>query len=209
MTAGSATPVHDERLLRKSLLVSATYIAYDWRMVKKTKPTKRKPFPPIYVLLLIALALALLARVIGWPVYQALTTEKVAIPVSKSRLAYVDGNEATDQVANFYRQYIKPGATPAFQKFLIKGYGTNNLLFYSEYYQYGFDPITCSTTMPIKVTAALVSTGPVATVKAIAEYPDRSKANIVARVVIDDQGLNIDSITCPGAKGNLAPGRAL
>ena len=178
-------------------------------MAKNRKPTKRKPFPLIYVLLLIALALALLARGISWPVYRALTTEKVAIPVSKSRLAYVDGNEATDQVANFYRQYIKPGATPAFQKFLIKGYGTNNLLFYTVYYQHGFDPVTCSTTMPIKVTAALVATGPVATVKAVAEYPDHSKGNIVARVVFDDRGLNIDAVTCPGTKGNLPPGRAL
>jgi len=191
------------------LLVSTIYIAYAYRVAKNRKPTKRKPVPLIYILLLIALALALLARVIGWPVYRALTTEKVALPSPKSRPAYVDGNEATDQVANFYRQYTKPGTTPAFQKFLIKGYGTNNLLFYTEYYQHGFDPITCSTTRPIKVTAALVSTGPVTTVKAIAEYPDNSKENIVARVVIDDKGLNIDSITCPAAKGNLPPEGAL
>ena len=178
-------------------------------MAKHSKPAKRKHPPLLYVLLLIALALALLARLIGWPVYHALTAKNVAIPFPKSRLAYVDGSDATEQVANFYRQYTKPGATPAFQKFLIKGYGTNNLLFYTEYYQHGFDPITCSTTMPTKVTVALVSTGPVATVNAVAEYSDNSKENIVARVVLDDQGLNIDSITCPAAKGNLAPGGAL
>ena len=160
-------------------------------------------------MLLIALAVALLARIIGWPVYQAVTTEKVAMPVVKSKMAYVDGSEATNQVANFYRQYIKPGTTPAFQKFLIKSYGNGNLLFYTEYYRHGFDPIVCSTKMPAKVTTTLDSTGPVATVNAIAQYPDNSKENIVARVVLDDRGLNIDSIACPGVQGNLPAGRAL
>ena len=176
-------------------------------MAKKSKPTKRKHVPLIYVLLLIALALALLARVIGWPVYQAVTTQKEAIPIPKSRTGFVDGSDATDQVANFYQQYINPSTNPDFQKVLVGAAGNKNLVFYSNYYQHGFDPITCSAAMPIKVTTALVSAGPVATVNAITEYSDNSKENIVARVVLDNQGLKIDSITCPGAKGNLPPGR--
>ena len=121
-------------------------------------------------------------------------------------MAYVDGSDATEQVANFYRQYINPRTTPAFQKYLINGYGNNNLRFYTDYYQHGFDPVTCSTTLPIKVTAALVSAGPVATVNAIAEYTNNTKDNIVARIVLDDQGIKIDSIACSGNKGNLLPG---
>ena len=57
--------------------------------------------------------------------------------------------------------------------------------------------------MPVKVTASLAAAGPIAIVNATAEYPDNSKAAIIAKVVLSDEGMNIDSVTCPGDKGNL------
>lgn len=144
-----------------------------------------------------------LGAAIGWGIHHEVTKNRNLLP-TKSKLAYVDGGDAVDQVDNFYHQYITNASKPDFQRLLISSYGNQNLVFYSEYYRHGFDPIICSTAVPTAVTASLVSTGPIARVKAVATYPDNTTATIMLRVVLDDK-LSIDSMTCPGAKGNLPP----
>jgi hypothetical protein len=153
-------------------------------------------------------ALAASVLVLAWAQYRA-TPHSYTTDVRQttSKLAHVDGIDATDQVANFYKQYIDTRniqRIPGYQSRLIEAYGSQNLVFYSRYYQHGFDAITCSTVMPTKVTASLVSTGPMAIVNAVAAFPDGSTAIIKATVVLTDK-LAIDSITCPGEKGNLPP----
>lgn len=168
-------------------------------MATKTKqPTFQKTYTsPIFLILA-----ALLLVVGGWAVYET-SRNHSSLPTT-SKLAYVDGNDAVEQVSNFYHQYLSETGKPDFQKHLISVVGDQNLVFYNDYYQHGFNPITCSTVTPTNVTASLVSTGPVATVKALATYPDHTTAAITAKVVLSDK-LAIDSITCPGDKGNLPP----
>jgi len=172
---------------------------------------KRKSFIRQHSILVIALASALLASTLFLALVQFITTRdksNVAIPILKSKVAYVDGDSATDQVASFYKQYIDARSTTAFRTTLIEAAGDKNLSFYSQYYLHGFDPITCSSVMPSKVTTSLVSTGPVANVNAIEDFSDGTKLTIKATVVLNDK-LAIDSITCPGAKGNLPPSSSL
>lgn len=163
----------------------------------KQTTSLRKYYPHIIIVLAV-----LLVAVTGWALHER-GTNKNPLP-TKSRLAYVDGNDAVAQVSNFYKQYLADANNPAFQKRLISVSGDQNLVFYNDYYQHGFDPITCSTDTPTSVTASLVSTGPVATVNALATYPDHTTANITVKVTLTDR-LNIDSVTCPDTKGNLPP----
>ena len=174
-------------------------------MARPTK--KRKSFIQQHKILMIVLASALLASslILGGAQFHATHhNDNTGIPKLKSRLAYVDGNDAVDQVANFYRQFINPRTPTAIRPKLIEAAGDKNLVFYSQYYQHGFDPITCSTVMPTELTTSLVSTGPVAYVNAVAKLPDSSSLTIKVTVVLSDK-LAIDSITCPGAKGDLPP----
>lgn len=177
-------------------------------MAKKLKTAKNRHIP---LLIILAAAVLVSLAILGWAAYHAAPHNKTVIPKLNSKIPYVDGPSATDQVANFYQQYIDQRLTakfPDYHKTLIEGYGSRNLVFYNQYYRHGFDPIICSNVMPTKVTANLVSTGPVATVKASLEYPDKTNTTVTARVVLDDEGLQIDSLTCPGAKGNLPPASA-
>ena len=119
-------------------------------------------------------------------------------------MPYVDGEEAKRSVDTFYREYTKPNRVTSNEK-LVELIGTKNLEFYNQYYQHGFDPIICSTEMPTKTDVSLSSTGPVAHVNVVASYPDKSIQTIKATVVLNDEGMDIDSITCPGDKGNLPP----
>jgi len=168
-------------------------------MATKTKQsTLQKTYSSPIVIALVILVLGLGS----WGIHET-SRNHSSLPTT-SRLAHVDGNDAVDQVSNFYRQYLQNTAKPDIQKGLIGAYGDQNLAFYNDYYQHGFNPITCSTETPTSVTASLVSTGPVATVKALATYPDHTTAIITAKVVLSDK-LAIDSITCPGDKGNLPP----
>jgi hypothetical protein len=50
-----------------------------------------------------------------------------------------------------------------------------------------------------------VSTGAEAVIDAAAFYPDNTKQIIRVHVVLGDEGMKIDSVKCPGDKGNLAP----
>lgn len=145
---------------------------------------------------------ALLVLSLAWIVYDK-TTDTSSLS-TKSKLAYVDGAEATQQVSNFYRQYLANADKPDDQKKLIAKYGNQNLEFYNEYYQHGFDPITCSRMAPTKVTTSLSSTGTNAVVKVLASYPDHTISTLMARVVLSDE-MEIDSITCPSPIGNLPP----
>ncbi len=78
-------------------------------------------------------------------------------------------------------------------------------MFYSQYYRHGFDPIVCSEVMPTSVTATSVTPGPGATVTATAKYPDGTTANIGLTLVLNNKGFGIDTVTCPGNRGNLPP----
>lgn len=167
---------------------------------------KTKPAHNYNMKLAVVAVVLLVAAAAGWVVYRQ-TAKDSFMPSTTSRVPYVDGDDAAEQVGNFYRQYIASADKPEFQKILISGYGDQNLVFYDEYYQHGFDPITCSVAMPTKVTASLVSTGPVAVVNAFATYPDSTRATMKVRVTLSDK-LGIDSITCPDPKGNLPPAGA-
>ena len=124
---------------------------------------------------------------------------------TQSRPGYIISQQASEQVADFYSQYIKPSYSSSVREQFVASYGSQNLVFYNSYYQHGFDPIVCSTVMPIAVIVAAVTPGPEAIVVVSATYPDHSVAKWTASVVIDRQGLRVDAITCPGNEGNLAP----
>ena len=145
---------------------------------------------------------ALLVLSFAWIVYDK-TTDTSSLS-TKSKLAYVDGAEATQHVSNFYRQYLANADKPENQKKLIAKYGNQSLEFYNEYYQHGFDPITCSGVTPVKATTSLVSTGSHAVVKVLATYPDQTTSTIQARVVLSDE-MEIDSIACPSPNRDLPP----
>ncbi|HEX8182451.1 MAG TPA: hypothetical protein VF575_02505 [Candidatus Saccharimonadales bacterium] len=178
-------------------------------MSKSAKNLKASTAPrhkSLYIVLALAFVVSLL--IVVWT--QHTVSQKQVFKdtyVTQSRLAYVDGTDAAAHVASFYKQYIDP-RTPAANKLkFIDAYGNKNLLFYSQYYLHGFDPITCSQDAPTDVSTSLASTGPVATVNVIPLSPDAdgTTETITARVVLDEEGLSIDSITCPGNKANLPP----
>ncbi len=164
---------------------------------KNQTSSQQKYYPHIIITLAV-----LLVAVTSWALHER-AGNRNPLPTN-SKLAYVDGNDAVTQVSNFYSQYIHGAKT--FQTRLVSIYGDQNLAFYDAYYQHGFDPITCSATPPTSVSVSLVSTGPVATVKALATYPDHSTASITAKVVLTNE-LKIDSITCPGSMSGLPPAK--
>jgi hypothetical protein len=168
-------------------------------MAKKKNQTS--PSQKYYLHIIITLAMLLVA-VTAWALHERQAGE-LPYPTT-SRLAHIDGNDAVAQVANFYKQYLADASNATFQGRLVSTYGSQNLAFYDNYYQHGFDPITCSTTLPTSVSASLASTGPVAAITAHATYPDHTTANITVRVILTDR-LEIDSITCPAPMGNLPP----
>jgi len=120
---------------------------------------------------------------------------------------YITAESARNQVNNFYQQYLqsREGDSDKWRNMLVSNYGDKNLVFYKTYYQHGFDPIVCSATMPTSVTVTDVKPGAGATVKAKAIYADGSTAAIDVTLVINAEGFRIDTITCPGDKGNLPP----
>jgi hypothetical protein len=126
---------------------------------------------------------------------------------TKNTPGYITAEEARNQVNGFYEQYLNPRKdTPEkSRKAYVASYGTKNLVFYSEYYLHGFDPIMCSSAMPTSVVATKVQPGSGALVTAEATYPDGSTANINLTLVLNSEGFGIDTITCPGEKGNLPP----
>lgn len=124
---------------------------------------------------------------------------------SGNRWGYVSARSAKEQVNNFYRQYIEDGNKPELRPLLIRGYGSNNLNFYNSYYKHGFDPITCSSLKTTAFTVTNATSGTVATVDVNLEYSDQSISTLKTSVLINNDGLKIDSIKCSGDKGSLLP----
>lgn len=169
---------------------------------KQTPTTQNKP-------LMVTLVVAVLAVVIGGFAGYAIAHQKYdpnKTP-SQNKPGYVTADAARDQVNNFYQQYLHPrkDKVEESRNAFVSGYGDKNLMFYKNYYQHGFDPIVCSSTMPTSVAVKSVEPGAGAVVNAEAKYPDGTTANIVLTAVLNTEGFRIDSITCPGDKGNLPP----
>ena len=160
-------------------------------------------------LLTITLAVAIVCVSLGGLVGYKLAHDRYSPSKTPSQNTpgYITEKEARDQVNGFYAQYLNPkqGAPEDSRKAYIDSYGTKNLTFYSQYYQHGFDPIVCSPIMPTSVTATDVKPGPGATVTAAAKYPDGTTANIGLTLILNNEGFGIDTVTCPGDKGNLLP----
>lgn len=169
---------------------------------EKTSTQQKKPF-------IVAITIALIAVVLSGAAGYSLAYNRYnpSNTPTKNTLGYITEEEARGQVNGFYEQYLNPRKdTPEeSRKAYINSYGTKNLMFYSVYYQHGFDPIVCSRVMPTSVTAKDVQPGAGASVTAKAGYPDGSTANINLTLVLNNEGFGIDTITCPGDKGNLPP----
>ncbi len=169
---------------------------------KQTSTTQNKR-------LMVTTVVAVLAIIIGGLAgyrlaYQEYNPNKTP---SQNKPGYVTADAARDQVNNFYQQYLNPrkDKIEESRNAFVSGYGDKNLVFYKDYYQHGFDPIVCSSVMPTTVAVKSVEAGPGAVVNAEAKYPDGSTTNIVLTAVLNTEGFRIDSITCPGTKGNLPP----
>lgn len=152
---------------------------------------------------------ALIALVLGGFTGYLLAYQKYdpsKIP-TENRPGYITADAARSQVNNFYKQYLNPKkeSPEEARNVYISKYGDKNLVFYKNYYQHGFDPIVCSATMPISVTAKTIQPGAGAVVNAEARYPDGSTSDITLTLVLNSEGFRVDSITCPGDKGNLLP----
>jgi hypothetical protein len=171
-------------------------------MRTKTPPNQQNK---ILVMLVLALITVTLSGFIGY----RLSYEKYSLNKNpnKNTPGYITEEEARSQVNGFYEQYVNPrkDIPDKSRKAYINSYGTKNLVFYSEYYQHGFDPIVCSSVMPTSVTAINVQPGPGALVTAEAKYPDGSTSKIDLTLAINHEGFGIDTIMCPGDKGNLPP----
>jgi hypothetical protein len=153
----------------------------------------------------VALILIVVSGFVGYHLaYQKYDPHKTP---TQNTPGYITADAARDQVNNFYQQYLHPRTDmpEESRKAFISGYGDQNLVFYSEYYQHGFDPIVCSSVMPTSVTATSVKPGWGAEVTAQAKYPNGSTIDIVLTEVINIEGFKIDSITCPGDMGDLPP----
>jgi hypothetical protein len=168
-------------------------------MSNTSSPEKPKSGPITYILT--GLVIAVLCGGSGY--YAGRQTHKINEDALQNRVGYIVDRQAAEHVDSFYRQYIKPTNTVYLQRKFLEGYGSKNLLFYSAYYQHGFDPIVCSAAMPVAITISRARSGPAGTVEVTAEYPDGSTATLTASVVIGNDGLKVDSVTCPGDKGNL------
>jgi len=169
-------------------------------MSKKQKSLKYKYSSLKYILI----PAVVVASGVGGYFFGSNSDNKYKDP-SGNTAGYVLAEQAKGQVNNFYRQYIERYSEPQRLSTYIRVYGSNNLVFYNTYYQHGFDPITCSSLRPVGVTVTRAAPGTVATVYADLTYSDHSTSTIKATVLINNDGIKIDSITCPGSKGNLPP----
>lgn len=178
--------------------------------IKRTKNTMTRPKSTLqsmgkrYFLILIIGSVSIILAGQTWLWFKRDSMTRTVIKIPNHIIPYVDGEEATQHVQSFYEQYIKT-ADQNRRKLLVSMSGSKNLVFYNDYYKHGFDPITCSSVSVKIITASLISTGPVAHIAAKIDYVDGSASEIKASVVLNDDGLKLDSITCPGDKANLPP----
>lgn len=164
---------------------------------------KRKNLKHTFLAGVIVVVVALVFGIGGY--YVGSKHSSIPKDPSGNTAGYVIAHQAREQVNNFYKQYIEDNNKPELRPLLLRGYGSNNLVFYNSYYQHGFDPITCSSLVPTAAAITRVLPGTVATVYADISYADHSTSIIKATVLINNDGIKIDSITCPGDKGNLTP----
>ena len=190
---------HPRTMSRKVTICESASITSIINIMKNTSQTKKQ----FIIKLSLAIAIALLGGIVGYliGINKSDSTPKQNVP------GYITAEAATNQVNNFYQQYLNPKkeSPEASRNYYVSQYGSKNLVFYKTYYQHGFDPIVCSVTMPISVTATNVQPGAGATVKARATYLDGTTSDIGLTLVLSSEGFKIDSITCPDGKGNLAP----
>ncbi len=171
----------------------------------KKKQTVTQSNTKLKLLTVLVLAAMVVSGLVGYRLaYQKYDPNKTP---NQNTPGYITASEARDQVNNFYEQYLNPNKNSVenSRNITVEGFGSKNLVFYREYYQHGFDPIVCSAVMPTSVTATSVRPGPGAVVHATASYPDGSTADITLTEVLNNEGFKIDTITCPGDKGNLLP----
>lgn len=167
--------------------------------MKKAEQTKKQFVIKLSIMVVVALVGGVAGYLIG--VNKSDGTPK------QNKPGYITAESATNQVNNFYQQYLNPKkeSPEESRNYYVSQYGDKNLVFYKTYYQHGFDPIICSTVMPATVTVTDAQPGAGATVNAKAVYPDGSAANINLTLVMNNEGFKIDTITCPSDKGNLPP----
>lgn len=130
-----------------------------------------------------------------------LSTKHTAVAVAKVQPSDPDLAKATTLVNEFYVAYNQNVESDSASDDLIAKYGTTNLAFYNKYYNYGFNPIVCAQENLTNYTVVGNNTKDgVATV--LLKEPDLG--SITVRVV-DQGGLKIDGITCPGDRGKAEP----
>lgn len=160
----------------------------------------------LYILLTLVIAAAAAAGVYYWQ-HQKVNDLDSKVSNLSSQLASQsnatsqnpDLTKSTALVKTFYTAYIKNSSPD-----LIKQYGTSNLVFYSQYYQHGFNPIVCAQSTPdsIQVTTNK-STDGIANLTVTELYTDSPSKGTISVNVVNQGGLKIDSLTCGGTLGNL------
>lgn len=180
-------------------------LTYDLNTMKKKSQTRQSRKYVIAAAVVLAIAL-LMFLIIG--IRRAVHQHDAYKNLPKHTMPYVDGKAAVEQVQSFYDNYTEPNRSrisDSYKTLTVKVFGSDNLEFYYKYYLHGFDPIICSNVMPNTITAKLESTGPVAIVNVTLSYAGNYTETVKATVVLNNDGMVVDSITCPGDRGNLPP----
>jgi hypothetical protein len=130
---------------------------------------------------------------------------RVTVRSSSSTPGSVNLLEATAFVNSFYTSYVNAVKSSGNADAVIKNDGDANLAFYKAYYQHGFDPIICAQATPATVKATGVSSSNgVAVISVLETYTVASDDLTITAHVVDQAGLKIDSLTCPGTLGTLS-----
>jgi len=79
--------------------------------MSKKAETKKNKHGTLIVILVCAIALS--AIVLGWALYNTRQPKVKMDPLPNHTIPYVDGEEATRDVENFYNHYIKAKVTPS------------------------------------------------------------------------------------------------
>lgn len=134
---------------------------------------------------------------------KAASSTKAAAAATTTKSADPNLAKATTLVKDFYTEYnknVEDGSADV--QTIISKYGNANLAFYNKYYNFGYDPIICGQdALPDTYTVAGSKTADgVATVL----VKTSATTSIDVRVV-DQGGLKVDGITCPGDLGKAKP----
>ncbi len=167
---------------------------------KKKSPNKSPQKLYKYALLLIIVALACV-----FAYHAGAKSEETNKDPSGNTIGYVVAEQASSQAENFYKSYMENTDNAEKKDKLVELFGTKELVFYNKYYQHSFDPIVCSDRKPTDVSVVQASPGTEAIIKLEVSYDDGTKAQIGTSVVINNDGLRINSVTCPADKADLPP----